>query len=90
MILKNNLKARSIQRFRQESLGVETPKETERKIFDPKVYEFDTQPYTRVPEEFDLQQYINGFSDEGNLDHQHHAEEKDVKGKLPYVTSDSS
>ena len=32
---------------------METPKETERKIFDPKVYEFDTQPYTRVPEEFD-------------------------------------
>ena len=70
----------------QESLGVETPKATERNIFDPKVYEFDTHPYTRIPddnEEFDMQQYINGFT---SSDHYDHAEEKNVEGRLPYLT----
>ena len=67
----------------QESLGVKAPEVTERKVFDPKTYEFDTLPYTRIPDddEFDMQQYINGFVGEGGPDHQHHAEEKDIKGR---------
>ena len=69
---------------------METPKATERNIFDPKVYEFDTLPYTRIPdhnEEFDMQQYINGFGGGGVSDHHHHAEEKHVEGRPPYLTS---
>ena len=41
---------------------METPKASDRNVFDPKLYEFDTVPYTRVPDEFDMQQYINGFT----------------------------
>ena len=62
---------------------MKAPEVTERKVFDPKTYEFDTLPYTRIPDddEFDMQQYINGFVGEGGPDHQHHAEEKDIKGR---------
>ena len=76
---------------------METPKATERNIFDPKVYEFDTRPYTRIPDDnpqFDMQQYVNGFGGgRGVSDHQnhhHHAEEKNVEGRRPYMTSNQT